>query len=599
MLSILLLLFSPVKAQSVYIPLDKLKIGLFYGSSALPTANLQNVTGYGSGYRVGFFDTNNTFTALGELTDRTITVMKDETIYISADNKYVDTDSGNGFVGSYHVQLGMVFTTFQEASAYASSVSDAFPAYINGQFFVRTGDYATLGEAQAAANAVGGSAVGGSGTCFTVTVTGTYHILFEFDVSGQYLGIEPISDNGLKTQTWFKGYKYYGSFEYRKSTGGNLTVINILPIEDYIKGVIPYEMSPTWPIEALKAQAMCARSYAFYSMGSHSSYGFDLCNTIDCQVYCGTNDATELTDRAVDETAGAYITYNGEPIQAVYHASNGGATEDSGNVWNKEVPYLRAVREDFEALTTTTYTSWGFEINLSTLTAMVRDRGNAVTQLVHAYAEYTAAGNIKRLVFVDVTGTKFTYEGEKARIFLRSSTYGVAVNSQRFIFEDKANPRVTSPSDLAAPAAGSLSGPLGTPTTGTDGSGPAIVNPFGSYVISAGSVMNIVSNKYGSSLPVLSGSGISYAQSIYASGEGGTSGTGSTSTGSTGTVNANTLTIPSSSSGTYIVRGSGNGHNVGMSQFGAKGMAEAGYTAAQIVGYYYTGINIEYSTLGY
>lgn len=99
----------------------------------------------------------------------------------------------------------------------------------------------------------------------TVIVTGTDTILFEFDCGGsENLGILPI-ETREKTVTWFRGYRYYGGFEYQRVSGGNINVINVVDLEDYVKCVIPWEMSKDWPVEALKAQAVCARTYAVCS----------------------------------------------------------------------------------------------------------------------------------------------------------------------------------------------------------------------------------------------------------------------------------------------------------------------------------------------
>lgn len=118
----------------------------------------------------------------------------------------------------------------------------------------------------------------------------------------------------------------------------------MLGVEDYVKGVIPYEMSPAWPSAALEAQAVCARTYAYMTTKHLSSYGFDLCNTTDCQVYYGigsyTNCATAVSDAAVDATAGLRVYYNGSLAETVYHSSDGGATESAENVWGGAVDYL-------------------------------------------------------------------------------------------------------------------------------------------------------------------------------------------------------------------------------------------------------------------
>ena len=114
------------------------------------------------------------------------------------------------------------------------------------------------------------------------------------------LGVMPLDRDPI---TWFKGYRYRGGFEYTCS-GSGLQVVNVVDLEDYVKGVVPHEMNGNWPLEALKAQAVCARTFACRS-AKHASYGFDVCATIDCQVYNGVSTSTALSDRAVDETAGS------------------------------------------------------------------------------------------------------------------------------------------------------------------------------------------------------------------------------------------------------------------------------------------------------
>lgn len=90
-------------------------------------------------------------------------------------------------------------------------------------------------------------------------------------------------------RTWFQGYKYHGGFRYERIGGGDLTVVSVVDMETYIKGVIPFEMSNDWPLEALKAQAICARSYAYNNIAQnkHSAHHFDVCSSSDCQVYRG------------------------------------------------------------------------------------------------------------------------------------------------------------------------------------------------------------------------------------------------------------------------------------------------------------------------
>ena len=139
---------------------------------------------------------------------------------------------------------------------------------------------------------------------------------------------------------------YRGAVELFIDDYGKLQVVNELSLEDYLKGVVPCEMSPQlFPeIEALKAQAIAARTYAYKNMGKFSVLGYDLCPTAACQVYKGYSLESQLSNRAVEDTRGIIITYQGEPINALYTSTCGGHTEDVENVFTDEfIPYLRGV----------------------------------------------------------------------------------------------------------------------------------------------------------------------------------------------------------------------------------------------------------------
>jgi len=113
----------------------------------------------------------------------------------------------------------------------------------------------------------------------------------------------------------------------------------VIGLEDYVKGVVPNELS--FPaLEALKAQAIAARTYALKNRDQFASEGFDLLPTTRSQVYGGLTTETTLTTRAVDETRGVVATYHGQPINALYTSTCGGRTEDAENIFNDAVPYL-------------------------------------------------------------------------------------------------------------------------------------------------------------------------------------------------------------------------------------------------------------------
>ena len=139
------------------------------------------------------------------------------------------------------------------------------------------------------------------------------------------------------------GTPYRGYITLLKKTG--MTIVNNVFVEDYLYGVVPKEMPPSWSVEALRAQSVAARTFALKNRNRYSTEGFDLCSTAHCQVYEGRSAETHSTTEAVDRTHGEVLFYKGEIIDALFHTDSGGMTESAEYVWGSAVPYLRAVAE--------------------------------------------------------------------------------------------------------------------------------------------------------------------------------------------------------------------------------------------------------------
>jgi stage II sporulation protein D len=152
------------------------------------------------------------------------------------------------------------------------------------------------------------------------------------------------SDDEQNAPVRYNERPYRGRIEVFTNLRGTLTVVNELGLEDYVRGVVANELSPGgYPaIEAQKAQAIAARTYALKNRGQFMSQGFDVLPTTRSQVYRGLTSENPLSTRAVDETRGIIATYNGEPINALYTSTCGGRTEDSEKIFNEAIPYLRA-----------------------------------------------------------------------------------------------------------------------------------------------------------------------------------------------------------------------------------------------------------------
>ena len=548
---------------------EMVRVGLAYGSGALVNANLENNTGYGSGYRMGYFDDDLDFVELAwtDEDETQITMVKTQNTWVNG-TSYSNSDNGGDVIGCYHVLVESGYRSYEQAAADAQEYRDGFVAWIDGDYQVRAGSYTSRQEAEDAAQSLGGTVAGTSSYAVNVTRTGSAEILFQFDGGDALaLGVMPDVTGADAVRTWFKGYRYYGGFRYERIGGGDLTVVNIVDLETYIKGVVPYEMSSSWPLEALKVQAVCARSYAYINIhsGKHTSYHFDVCNTTDCQAYygAGTNSssyqATERTDQAVDETAGEYAWYDGQVIEAFYSSSHGGASESVYNVWGtslEQYPYLCGVEDPYEAdmASKNSYSSWTVSYTSSELAQRLENYGyDASSGIESLTLTYSDLGNVIQV--------RVNYRGGGSDTIRPSSMRSVfGISSIRFTVNGQ--------------AASSGSGTTSSSGGGLTANGSTSLDSQGTYTVISGS--GSLSQAGLDGLYAISGSGsITPAEDAASGGGSGTD----TPTGTQVTV----------SGSSYTFQGSGNGHQLGLSQYGAWAMAERGFTYDEIIEFYYPG----------
>ena len=537
-------------------PYQSLRIGLYYDSTALTSANLQNADGLGSGFDFGYFDSNRDFVSIGASTSETrISMLMDRNMTWSAGGnntagEYREGTSGDVVVGCFHIQLNKVYNTFNEAKTEADKHQNAFVRYQSEKFLVLIGRYTTRDAAAGAITSMGLSGAevnAGTSKTIAVTKTGTNTILFEFDMGSTALGVMPKSSNNKKTETWFRGFRYNGGFQYSRRDGALITVVNIVDIEDYTKGILPNEMSNTWPLEALKAQACCARSYAMATLNRHNSNGFDLCVTEHCQVYRGRNSTNERTDQAVEETKSMYITYEGKLCQTFYASSNGGASESVENVWNDPIPYLKGVVDPFEADIAPNVSNyrWTIKYTPAQITERLRGRGYSCATIVSiVVTKFTPTGNVHTITITDANGKKMTFSKRSELIT------ALGVPTQRFTIGGASSGEnkiyVNDPAQQLDP---------GAQYYAIDSSGEVVAVPDGPIY-------------------AISGSG----SAALVEGES----TGSSGGSATGLVD-----------GVFTINGTGRGHLVGMSQWGAYSMAlYHNKTYDEIIKFYFTGVDV-------
>jgi stage II sporulation protein D len=226
---------------------------------------------------------------------------------------------------------------------------------------------------------------------------------------------------------------YRGLAELSVADKGIL-VVNQLPLEEYLVGLINCEISSAWPIDAVKAQAIIARTYAVNRKNARLTAPYHMESSVIDQVYDGCLIEDSRARRAVLETSGEVLTFGGAVIQAFYHSSCGGRTEDSGNVWGAALPYLKGVECQY-CLTSPFSTAWEYKISLKDIEDRLRLGGHKVSGL---YDIKPGAVNSRgRLKFVSLLGSKGsgTVTGDQ---FRKAVGYG-AIKSTRFTLKNSNN----------------------------------------------------------------------------------------------------------------------------------------------------------------
>jgi len=217
------------------------------------------------------------------------------------------------------------------------------PSADGSRFTVRVGQFPSRDEAQRMATRLGREGFPGS---FVVQEAASGARGFVRLVeTGDELATATVVPQSSADHLAVDATAYRGAVEVRPSDGGALIVVNVVGLQDYLKGVVPNELSPqAFPeLEALKAQAVAARTYALRNKGQFAAQGYDLCATPACQVYRGFSSEHPLASQAVDETKGRVATYQGELINALYTSTCGGHTEDGANIFEEGAPYLIGV----------------------------------------------------------------------------------------------------------------------------------------------------------------------------------------------------------------------------------------------------------------
>lgn len=357
------------------------------------------------------------------------------------------------------------------------------------------------------------------------------------------------------------GKQYRGCLRFAVN-GTVMTAVNVVDLEEYLYGVIPAEMPASYGEEALKAQTLAARTYAMTKLNAHKSSGYELCDTINCQVYKGYSGENSKTNAIVDETEGEIICYNGTPIEAVFSASTGGYTENSENVWNSVVPYLRAVPEVGEYGNNT----WTKTLTLSQLDSLLSAKGENIGSAQDiVITKISTGGRVQEMKIVGTSGS-VTLTKENIRTYF-SGACG-SLPSKMFTINGKGGD----------PSSGSRSVQRQATKSSSTGS------------LTSSAAANGITAKTEGTLSAMNGKNLKL-DGLSVSDD--TNSNQNTPVISTGDYQIYDVNISTVGNGTFVFEGSGNGHGVGLSQNGAQDMAQQGYSYEEIIKHYYTGVTIE------
>ena len=438
-----------------------LRIGLMFGSGVTESFAVRANDGF-TVYHVD--KTTDAAAPLYETTVEYAAVTQDANLALNEDGMYVPASKGV-IIGGYHLQLPKVYA---DAAALAAGVDDintklknagiysnliyAFPSYVNDGLYVCIGDFGSSSSAAAKAQAIQ-NATGEQpnqlyprDNAVTLLSPDSNLILFEYASKDGSFGLSARGDddydqndpNALPEENFLitpAKNTYRGIFLFERYKEG-VSVVNLIDLENYIAGVIPYEVSSSWKPEALKAFACAVRSYAIFNRDHHSSYGFDLCNGSDCQVYMGTKKEDDAVRSAVLETEGLIVTYNNKPCATLFSAVTGGSTVNSEQIWNGAAyPYLRAVRTPWEDYASHTNGVWLTEYSGYQLYTRLYNRG--YTKLKGAIAEINISALAENSDYVylleltDIYGVKITLKGTdiiRTALGLKSANFYVGHN---------------------------------------------------------------------------------------------------------------------------------------------------------------------------
>ncbi len=605
-------------------------VGLNFGSSLTKSFGIWSDEGYTVGSQKLTEDRE--FEELWDIRTSYIACTVDDNLAESGGSLLLADDEDDSDIGGWHIEVDCSGYDREELEELIDDTEDdiedlglyLIPSYIDFEYALRVGAFPSEDDAEDLLEDVEDifrrmdvDIVGPSHTAVSLIDPDNEYILFEFDCDAELeLGLTAHEDsNGNTYISTPAGNSYDGVFCFKRYDNGDVEgvqLMNILPLEAYLAGVLPYETSNTWPLETLKAFAITVRSYTLSHLNKHMDrYGFDLCNTTDCQVYKGTGQINQRIMDAVLGSAGKILVYDDEIVNAYYSSSMGGVTVSAQDAWGgtDDVPYLQAVETPWERYMIHNNAFWMYEVSPSALCDRLNQKGyTSLEDEIEEVEILELAENstyVKKLRITDIHGESVTIEyTDNVRIaltpYVKSSNFVVGRGSVEYTENVVIEENYTSePEEEAEYISGTNSG-VESGYTDVDGC----------YVITADEIdrhytsiwTNIVTGEeevlYDKIDFFVMSSNNAYAflgdeYKVYAEEE------------EKEEKKYNTEIIADKSDGdvvykvayaddedNFIFIGKGWGHGVGMSQYGARDLAELGYSAEDILYSYFTDVEI-------
>ncbi len=452
-----------------------------------------------------------------------------------------------------YAKIESAFSDFASAKAYADSLGDkAVAALQEGGYYVYLGGFSSPDLAASHSRALGVPSVSLPSSNQRILISDGTKPLLVFDGTQSKLQLTAADGEAIA----LLDRRYRGLLEVGRYAGKKLTAVNVIALEEYLYSVVSSEMPMSWHLEALKAQAVASRNYTLTRLGIHKADGYDICDVVHTQAYLGKTNEAPSSTRAVEETKGLTIYYEDKPINASYFSSSGGVTEDSENVWTYKEPYLRSKVEVAEK----EHKSWTRSFTLTEIGELLSKNNISIGSPMEVSIK--ASPNTQRVQELTIKGSAGTksFNKEEIRTFF-SKAQGGSLESRNFIMTNSTVQSVQQ----------------SQPTQTSSEPRAFILNK-------SNAVEESIKGKF-----AISGNGevAQLTQYITQSKDG----TINLSSQSQSPV-TNYSSVSTSTGPVITFVGKGFGHGVGLSQYGAKGMAESGYDFLQILQFYYTGVTI-------